>query len=90
MPHWHRQRCLVAADPVELKQQTTPDQMKLSPDHIQVIADATGNLFAFVLIGTIIWAIVFFIIGLSVSWLQVMGGIVVIDLLKGLLLLGRK
>ena len=64
--------------------------MKLSPDQIQVIANATGNLFAFVLIGTIIWAIVFFIIGLSVSWLQVMGGIVVIDLLKGLLLLGRK
>ena len=64
--------------------------MKLSPDQIQVISNATGNLFAFVLIGTIIWAIVFFIIGLSVSWLQVMGGIVVIDLLKGLLLLGRK
>ena len=64
--------------------------MKLSPDQIQVIANATGHLFAFVLIGTIIWAIVFFIIGLSVSWLQVMGGIVVIDLLKGLLLLGRK
>ena len=64
--------------------------MKLSPDHIEAIACATGNLFAFVLIGTIIWAIVFFIIGLSVSWLQVMGGIVVIDLLKGLLLLGRK
>ena len=64
--------------------------MKLSNDQIEVIADATGNLFAFVLIGTIIWAIMFFVIGLSFSWVQVMGGIVVIDLLKGLLLLGNK
>ena len=64
--------------------------MKLSNDQIEVIAAAVGILAVIPIIGTIIWAIIFFIFGLSVSWLQVVGGIIILDLLRSLILFRNK
>ena len=55
--------------------------MKLSKDQIEVIADAVGTLAVIPILGTIIWAILVLIFGLSISWLQVVGGIIILDLL---------
>ena len=64
--------------------------MKLSNDQIEVIAAAVGNLAVIPILGTIIWAILVLIFGLSVSWLQVVGGIIILDLLRSLILFRNK
>ena len=64
--------------------------MKLSNDQIEVIADAVGTLAVIPSLGTIIWAILVLIFGLSVSWLQVVGGIIILDLLRSLILFRNK
>ena len=65
-------------------------KMKLSNDQIEVIADAVGNLAVIPILGTIIWAILVLIFGLSISWLQVVGGIIILDLLRSLILFRNK
>ena len=65
-------------------------KMKLSNDQIEVIADAAGTLAVIPILGTIIWAILVLIFGLSVSWLQVVGGIIILDLLRSLILFRNK
>ena len=65
-------------------------KMKLSNDQIEVIAAAIGILAVIPIIGTIIWAILVLIFGLSVSWLQVVGGIIILDLLRSLILFRNK
>ena len=64
--------------------------MKLSNDQIEVIAGAIGILAVIPIIGTIIWAILVLIFGLSVSWAQVVGGIIILDLLRSLILFRNK
>ena len=64
--------------------------MKLSNDQIEVIAAAIGTLAVIPILGTIIWAILVLIFGLSVSWLQVVGGIIILDLLRSLILFRNK
>ena len=64
--------------------------MKLSNDQIEVIAAAIGILAVIPIIGTIIWAILVLIFGLSVSWAQVVGGIIILDLLMSLILFRNK
>ena len=64
--------------------------MKLSNDQIEVIAAAVGTLAVIPIIGTIIWAILVLIFGLSVSWAQVVGGIIILDLLRSLILFRNK
>ena len=64
--------------------------MKLSNDQIEVIAAAVGTLAVIPILGTIIWAILVLIFGLSVSWLQVVGGIIILDLLRSLILFRNK
>ena len=64
--------------------------MKLSNDQIEVIAAAIGILAVIPILGTIIWAILVLIFGLSVSWLQVVGGIIILDLLRSLILFRNK
>jgi len=64
--------------------------MKLSNDQIEVIAAAVGTLAVIPILGTIIWAILVLIFGLSVSWLQVIGGIIILDLLRSLILFRNK
>ena len=64
--------------------------MKLSNDQIEVIAAAVGTLAVIPIIGTIIWAILVLIFGLSVSWAQVVGGIVILDLLRSLIIFRNK
>ena len=65
-------------------------KMKLSNDQIEVIAAAVGTLAVIPIIGTIIWAILVLIFGLSVSWAQVVGGIIILDLLRSLILFRNK
>jgi len=64
--------------------------MKLSNDQIEVIAAAIGTLAVIPILGTIIWAILVLIFGLSISWLQVIGGIIILDLLRSLILFRNK
>lgn len=64
--------------------------MKLSNDQIEVIAAAVGTLAVIPIIGTIIWAILVLIFGLSVTWLQVVSGIIILDLLRSLILFRNK
>jgi len=64
--------------------------MKLSNDQIEVIAAAIGTLAVIPILGTIIWAILVLIFGLSISWLQVVGGIIILDLLRSLILFRNK
>ena len=64
--------------------------MKLSNDQIEVIAAAIGALAVIPILGTIIWAILVLIFGLSVSWAQVVGGIIILDLLRSLILFRNK
>ena len=64
--------------------------MKLTTDQIEVIAAAIGTLAVIPILGTIIWAILVLIFGLSVSWLQVVGGIIILDLLRSLILFRNK
>jgi len=59
--------------------------MKLSTDQTKVIAEAIATLIVIPTFATIVWAILTLIFGLSISWLQVLGGIIIIDLLKSLL-----
>ena len=65
-------------------------KMKLSNDQIEVIADAVGTLAVIPILGTIIWAILVLIFGLSISWAQVVGGIIILDLLRSLILFRNK
>ena len=64
--------------------------MKLSNDQIEVIAAAVGTLAVIPILGTIIWAILVLIFGLSISWAQVVGGIVILDLLRSLIIFRNK
>ena len=64
--------------------------MKLSNNQIEVIAGAIGILAVIPIIGTIIWAILVLIFGLSVTWAQVVGGIVILDLLRSLIIFRNK
>ena len=64
--------------------------MKLSNDQIEVIAAAIGTLAVIPILGTIIWAILVLIFGLSISWAQVVGGIVILDLLRSLIIFRNK
>ena len=64
--------------------------MKLSNDQIEVIAAAVGTLAVIPILGTIIWAILVLIFGLSVTWAQVVGGIIILDLLRSLILFRNK
>ncbi len=57
--------------------------MTLSTDQIKVVSEAIATLIVIPVFTTIIWAILTLIFGLSTSWLQVLGGIIIIDLLKG-------
>ena len=57
--------------------------MTLSTDEIKVVSEAIATLIVIPVFTTIIWAILTLIFGLSISWLQVLGGIIIIDLLKG-------
>ena len=57
-------------------------KMKLSTDQIQVLADAVATLIVIPIFATFIWAILSLIFGLSVTWLQVLGGIILVDLVK--------
>jgi len=57
--------------------------MTLSNDDIKIVAEAIATLIVIPTFTTIIWAILALIFGLSISWLQVLGGIIIIDLLKG-------
>ena len=65
-------------------------KMKLSNDQIEVIAAAVGTLAVIPILGTIIWAILVLIFGLSISWAQVVGGIIILDLLRSLILFRNK
>ena len=56
--------------------------MKLSSDQIQVLSDAVATLIVIPVFSTVIWAILALIFGLSVTWLQVLGGIILVDLVK--------
>jgi predicted PurR-regulated permease PerM len=64
--------------------------MKLSNNQIEVIAGAIGILAVIPILGTIIWAILVLIFGLSISWAQVVGGIIILDLLRSLILFRNK
>ena len=64
--------------------------MKLSNDQIEVIAAAIGILAVIPILGTIILAILVLIFGLSISWLEVVGGIIILDLLRSLILFRNK
>ena len=57
-------------------------KMKLSTDQIKVLADAVATLIVIPVFATVIWAILALIFGLSVTWLQVLGGIILVDLVK--------
>jgi len=57
--------------------------MTLSTDEIKVVSEAIATLIVIPTFATIVWAILTLIFGLSISWLQVLGGIIIIDLLKG-------
>ena len=57
-------------------------KMKLSSDQIKVLADAVATLIVIPVFATVIWAILALIFGLSVTWLQVLGGIILVDLVK--------
>ena len=52
---------------------------------IAIVAEAIATLIVIPTFATIVWAILTLIFGLSISWLQVLGGIIIIDLLKSLL-----
>ena len=56
--------------------------MKPSSDQIQVLADAVATLIVIPVFATFIWAILALIFGLSVTWLQVLGGVILVDLVK--------
>lgn len=56
--------------------------MKLSSDQIQVLSDAVATLIVIPVFATFIWAILILIFGLSISWLQVFGGVILVDLVK--------
>ena len=56
--------------------------MTLSNDDIKIVAEASATLIVIPTFATIVWAILTLIFGLSISWLQVLGGIIIIDLLK--------
>ena len=56
--------------------------MKLTTDQIKVLADAVATLIVIPVFATVIWAILALIFGLSVTWLQVLGGIILVDLVK--------
>ena len=62
--------------------QPTQLKMKLSSDQIQVLASAVATLIVIPVFATFIWAILILIFGLSVTWLQVLGGIILVDLVK--------
>ena len=57
-------------------------KMKLSSDQIKVLADAVATLIVIPVFATVIWTILALIFGLSVTWLQVLGGIILVDLVK--------
>jgi len=59
--------------------------MTLSTDEIKVVSEAIATLIVIPVFTTIIWAILTLIFGLSISWLQVLGGIIIIDIFKSLL-----
>ena len=59
--------------------------MTLSTDEIKVVSEAIATLIVIPVFTTIIWAILTLIFGLSISWLQVLGGFIIIDILKSLL-----
>ena len=61
---------------------STQLKMKLSSDQIQVLADAVATLIVIPVFATVVWAILSLIFGLSVTWLQVLGGIILVDLVK--------
>ena len=62
--------------------QPTQLKMKLSSDQIKVLADAVATLIVIPVFATFIWAILILIFGLSVTWLQVFGGVILVDLVK--------
>ena len=57
-------------------------KMKLSSDQIKVLADAGATLIVIPVFATVIWTILALIFGLSVTWLQVLGGVILVDLVK--------
>ena len=61
---------------------STQLKMKLSSDQIKVLSDAVATLIVIPVFATVIWAILALIFGLSVSWLQVLGGVILVDLVK--------
>ena len=61
---------------------STQLKMKLSSDQIKVLADAVATLIVIPVFATFIWAILILIFGLSVTWLQVFGGVILVDLVK--------
>ena len=61
---------------------STQLKMKLSTDQIKVLADAVATLIVIPVFATVIWTILALIFGLSVTWLQVLGGIILVDLVK--------
>ena len=61
---------------------STQLKMKLSTDQIKVLADAVATLIVIPVFSTVIWTILALIFGLSVTWLQVLGGIILVDLVK--------
>ena len=64
--------------------------MKLSETQIHDIAEVIGNLAVTPIFATFIWAILILIFGLSVTWLQVLGGLIIINLLKSLIFFNNK
>jgi small neutral amino acid transporter SnatA (MarC family) len=57
----------------------------MTPTTQTIVAEAIATLIVIPTFATIVWAILTLIFGLSISWLQVLGGIIIIDLLKSLL-----
>ncbi len=57
----------------------------MTPTTQTIVAEAIATLIVIPTFATIIWTILALIFGLSISWLQVLGGIIIIDLLKSLL-----
>ncbi len=57
----------------------------MTPTNQTIVAEAIATLIVIPTFATIVWAILTLIFGLSISWLQVLGGIIIIDLLKSLL-----
>ncbi len=58
--------------------------MTLTTDQIKIVAEAIATLIVIPTFATSVWAILTLIFGLSISWLQVLGGIIIIDIFKSL------